>query len=99
MITIRFFILSKGRSILECLGISICAFYGNFFVRSTDLISLANVNPGELRHKLTSTLRLYFQDSTVGIELRIDQALTNQEGVLFQAALLYSTTTGKSFEK
>ncbi|KAI1731914.1 sec23/Sec24 trunk domain-containing protein [Ditylenchus destructor] len=76
-------------------GISICAFYGNSFVRSTDLISLANVNPGELTHKLTPTLRLYFQDSTIGIELRIDQSLTNQEAVLFQAALLYSTTTGE----
>lgn len=33
-------------SLNECIqGVSLSAFYGNFFVRSTDLLALANVNP------------------------------------------------------
>lgn len=35
----------KYGSVCFCLGVSIHAFHGNFFVRSTDLLSLPNVNP------------------------------------------------------
>ena len=66
--------------ILLYTGLSIHTFHGNFFVRSTDLLSLPNVNP----------------DHSFGMQIAIEDSLTESSMVGFQAALLYTTTKGKS---
>lgn len=60
-------------------GINIHTFHGNFFVRSTDLIALPNVNP----------------DSAYGIQLSISEDLRDFNQICFQAALLYTNSTGE----
>ncbi|KAJ8262529.1 hypothetical protein GJAV_G00167460 [Gymnothorax javanicus] len=60
-------------------GLSIHTFHGNFFVRSTDLLSLANVNP----------------DSGFAVQMSIDENLAETSLVCFQAALLYTSSKGK----
>lgn len=60
-------------------GITIHTFHGNFFVRSTDLIALPNVNP----------------DSAYGIQLSISEDLRDFNQICFQAALLYTNSTGE----
>ncbi|XP_032511494.2 protein transport protein Sec24A [Danaus plexippus] len=60
-------------------GISIHTFHGNFFVRSTDLLSLANVSP----------------DAGFAMQLSIDESLTELQHVCFQAALLYTSSKGE----
>ncbi|KAK1175679.1 protein transport protein Sec24B [Acipenser oxyrinchus oxyrinchus] len=60
-------------------GLSIHTFHGNFFVRSTDLLSLANVNP----------------DSGFAVQMSIDESLADTALVCFQAALLYTSSKGK----
>ncbi|MCJ8739595.1 hypothetical protein PDJAM_G00049110 [Pangasius djambal] len=60
-------------------GMSIHTFHGNFFVRSTDLLSLANVNP----------------DSGFAVQVSIDENLTDTSLACFQAALLYTSSKGK----
>ncbi|XP_043672934.1 protein transport protein Sec24A isoform X2 [Vespula pensylvanica] len=60
-------------------GLSIHAFHGNFFVRSTDLLSLPNVNP----------------DSGFGMQISIEESLTETQNVCFQAALLYTSSKGE----
>ena len=60
-------------------GMSINTFHGNFFVRSTDLLSLPNVNP----------------DHSFGMQIDIEDNLTESSMVGFQAALLYTNTKGK----
>ncbi|XP_041075125.1 protein transport protein Sec24B-like isoform X3 [Polyodon spathula] len=60
-------------------GLSIHTFHGNFFVRSTDLLSLANVNP----------------DSGFAVQMSIDESLADTSLVCFQAALLYTSSKGK----
>ncbi|OTF78715.1 hypothetical protein BLA29_005893 [Euroglyphus maynei] len=60
-------------------GITIHTFHGNFFVRSTDLIALPNVNP----------------DSAYGIQLSIAEDLRDFNQICFQAALLYTNSTGE----
>ncbi|XP_072111983.1 protein transport protein Sec24B-like isoform X4 [Mobula birostris] len=57
-------------------GLSIHTFHGNFFVRSTDLLSLANINP----------------DSGFAVQLCIDESLAGSSVVCFQAALLYTSS-------
>lgn len=57
---------------------SINTFHGNFFVRSTDLLSLPNVNP----------------DHSFSMQIDIEDNLTESSMVAFQAALLYTTTKG-----
>ena len=47
-------------------------FHGNFFVRSTDLLSLANINP----------------DAGFAVQLSIEESLTDTSLVCFQTALL-----------
>lgn len=42
-----------------CVGLSIHTFHGNFFVRSTDLLSLPNINP----------------DAGYGVQMSIDETL------------------------
>ncbi|XP_073951009.1 protein transport protein Sec24A-like [Choristoneura fumiferana] len=60
-------------------GISIHTFHGNFFVRSTDLLSLPNVSP----------------DAGFGMQLAIDESLADLQQVCFQAALLYTSSKGE----
>ncbi|KAL7849855.1 hypothetical protein SRHO_G00192040 [Serrasalmus rhombeus] len=60
-------------------GLSIHTFHGNFFVRSTDLLSLANVNP----------------DSGFAVQMSIDESLADTTLACFQAALLYTSSKGK----
>ena len=57
-------------------GLSIHTFHGNFFVRSTDLLALPNVNP----------------DAGFGMQISIDESLTDVSTVCFQAALLYTSS-------
>lgn len=60
-------------------GLSIDTFHGNFFVRSTDLLSLPNVNP----------------DAGFGMQVAIDENLSDVQSVCFQAALLYTSSKGE----
>ncbi|XP_072899228.1 protein transport protein Sec24B-like isoform X2 [Hemitrygon akajei] len=60
-------------------GLSIHTFHGNFFVRSTDLLSLANINP----------------DSGFAVQMSIDESLADSSVVCFQAALLYTSSKGE----
>uniref|UniRef100_A0A3P8RRP7 SEC24 homolog B, COPII coat complex component n=1 Tax=Amphiprion percula TaxID=161767 RepID=A0A3P8RRP7_AMPPE len=60
-------------------GLSIHTFHGNFFVRSTDLLSLANVNP----------------DSAFAVQMSIEDSLADSSLACFQAALLYTSSRGK----
>ncbi|XP_054261293.1 protein transport protein Sec24A-like isoform X2 [Macrosteles quadrilineatus] len=60
-------------------GLSIHTFHGNFFVRSTDLLSLPNASP----------------DAGFGMQVSIDENLTEVQNVCFQAALLYTSSKGE----
>uniref|UniRef100_A0A182WMH8 Protein transport protein Sec24A n=1 Tax=Anopheles minimus TaxID=112268 RepID=A0A182WMH8_9DIPT len=57
-------------------GLTIHTFHGNFFVRSTDLLSLPNVNP----------------DAGFGMQITYEESLTKVKTVCFQAALLYTSS-------
>lgn len=59
-------------------GLSIHTFHGNFFVRSTDLLSLANVNP----------------DSAFAVQMSVEDSLADSSLACFQAALLYTSSKG-----
>ena len=59
-------------------GLSIHTFHGNFFVRSTDLLSLPNINP----------------DAGFGLQVSIDENLHEIQNICFQAALLYTSSKG-----
>lgn len=61
-------------------GLSIHTFHGNFFVRSTDLLSLPNINP----------------DAGFGMQMSIEDNLVESSTVSFQAALLYTSSKGKT---
>lgn len=60
-------------------GLSIHTFHGNFFVRSTDLLSLPNVNP----------------DAGFGMQISYEESLSDVKTVCFQAALLYTSSQGE----
>ncbi|XP_066502177.1 protein transport protein Sec24A isoform X3 [Hoplias malabaricus] len=60
-------------------GLSIHTFHGNFFVRSTDLLSLPNVNP----------------DAGFAVQMSIEENLLDTQMVSFQAALLYTSSKGE----
>lgn len=60
------------------LGLSLHTFHGNFFVRSTDLLSLPNVNP----------------DHGYCMSMAIDESLQDYPMVCIQAALLYTSYRG-----
>ena len=60
-------------------GLSVHTFHGNFFVRSTDLLSLPSVNP----------------DHSFAMQISIDENLVDSSTASFQAALLYTTSKGK----
>ncbi|XP_043826263.1 protein transport protein Sec24B isoform X3 [Dromiciops gliroides] len=60
-------------------GLSIHTFHGNFFVRSTDLLSLANINP----------------DAGFAVQMSIEENLADTSLVCFQTALLYTSSKGE----
>ncbi|KAH0629784.1 hypothetical protein JD844_012152 [Phrynosoma platyrhinos] len=60
-------------------GLSIHTFHGNFFVRSTDLLSLPNVNP----------------DAGYAVQMSVEESLTDMQVVCFQSALLYTSSKGE----
>lgn len=60
-------------------GLSIHTFHGNFFVRSTDLLSLPNINP----------------DAGFGMQMSVEDPLTENSVACFQAALLYTSSKGE----
>ena len=62
-------------------GLAIHTFHGNFFVRSTDLLSLPNINP----------------DAGFGLQVSIEENLTDVQNICFQAALLYTSSKGDRF--
>jgi protein transport protein SEC24 len=57
-------------------GLAIHTFHGNFFVRSTDLLSLPNINP----------------DAGFGMQVNIEESLSDIPTVCFQAAVLYTSS-------
>lgn len=60
-------------------GLAIHTFHGNFFVRSTDLLSLPNVNP----------------DAGFGMQISYEENIAESKTVCFQAALLYTSSKGE----
>ncbi|XP_011496986.1 PREDICTED: protein transport protein Sec24A [Ceratosolen solmsi marchali] len=60
-------------------GLTIHTYHGNFFVRSTDLLSLPNINP----------------DAGFGMQVSIEENLSDMQNVAFQVALLYTSSTGE----
>ncbi|KAF0309011.1 Protein transport protein Sec24A [Amphibalanus amphitrite] len=60
-------------------GLAMHTFHGNFFVRSTDLLSLPNVSP----------------DAGFGIQVSVEEALSDTHTACFQAALLYTSSKGE----
>ncbi|XP_020299458.1 protein transport protein Sec24A isoform X2 [Pseudomyrmex gracilis] len=60
-------------------GLNIHAFHGSFFVRSTDLLVLPNINP----------------DAGFGMQISIDENLSDLQYVCFQASLLYTSSKGE----
>lgn len=60
-------------------GLAIHTFHGNFFVRSTDLLSLPNINP----------------DAGFGMQVSIEEQLSEANTACFQAALLYTSSKGE----
>ena len=60
-------------------GLTIHSFHGNFFVRSTDLLTLPNVNP----------------DSGYAVQISLSDDLRDFNGVCFQAAILYTNASGE----
>ncbi|XP_006898279.1 PREDICTED: protein transport protein Sec24B-like, partial [Elephantulus edwardii] len=60
-------------------GLSMHTLHGNLFVRSTDLLSLANINP----------------DAGFAVQLSIEESLTDTSLVCFQTALLYTSSKGE----
>jgi len=64
------------------LGLAIHTFHGNFFVRSTDLLSLPNINP----------------DAGFGMQVSIEDNLTDSPYAAFQAALLYTSSKGEHYD-
>lgn len=60
-------------------GITVKGFYGNFFLMSTDLLQLPNVNP----------------DNCYALEASIEKDLTSEPYVCFQTAILHTSNTGE----
>ena len=77
--SLSFICVFRRRSPWFFLGLNIHTFHGNFFVRSTDLLSLPNVNP----------------DHSFSMQIEIEDNLADNKYVCFQAALLYTTSKGK----
>lgn len=60
-------------------GLRVTNFYGNFFIRGTDLLALPNVT----------------EDTAFNVELAHEEVLTPGTIIGIQAALLYTTSTGE----
>ena len=60
------------------LGLALHTFHGNFFVRSTDLLSLPNVNP----------------DMSYAFNVVIEESMKDVGTACVQAALLYTSSNG-----
>ncbi|KJE94626.1 protein transporter SEC24 [Capsaspora owczarzaki ATCC 30864] len=60
-------------------GLTPHSFHGNFFLRQTDLLALPTVNP----------------DHGFGMQISLEESFTNISQVVFQTALLYTTTSGE----
>lgn len=60
-------------------GLRVTNFYGNFFIRGTDLLALPNVS----------------QDTAFNVELAHEEVLTPGTIIGIQAALLYTTSSGE----
>ncbi|XP_053556160.1 protein transport protein Sec24B [Bombina bombina] len=60
-------------------GLSIHTFHGNFFVRTTDLLSLANID----------------EDAGFAVQMSIEESLTDTSLACFQIALLYTSSKGQ----
>jgi protein transport protein SEC24 len=63
---------------LDDAGLALHTFHGNFFVRSTDLLAVPNINP----------------DTAMGVQVQLEENLTGYQTVCFQAALLYTSSKG-----
>jgi len=59
-------------------GLKLNQFFGNFFVRSTDLLAMPNINP----------------DSAIGVTVDYDESMADGANACFQAALLYTSSRG-----
>jgi len=59
-------------------GVKVNAYYGNFFIRSTDLLALPNVD----------------SDKAFAMEFGLSDSLVNVKHISIQAALLYTTAGG-----
>ncbi|XP_069599963.1 protein transport protein Sec24B isoform X1 [Ranitomeya imitator] len=60
-------------------GLSIHTFHGNFFVRSTDLLSLANIS----------------EDAGFAVQMSLEESLTDSSLACCQVALLYTSSKGQ----
>jgi protein transport protein SEC24 len=60
-------------------GIRITNFYGNYFVRGTDLLALPNAT----------------SDTTLALDLAYDESMLTAQAITVQAALLYTSSNGE----
>jgi protein transport protein SEC24 len=60
-------------------GITISAFYGNYFIRGTDLLALPNCT----------------SDSTFALDLSYEDPIVNASVITIQSALLYTSSNGE----
>ena len=60
-------------------GLRITNFYGNYFVRGTDLLALPNCT----------------SDSTFGLDIQYDETILSAQAITVQAALLYTSSVGE----
>jgi len=60
-------------------GLRITNFYGNYFIRGTDLLALPNCT----------------SDSSFGLDIQYDEAVLSAGAITVQAALLYTSATGE----
>ena len=68
----QFFLFPQKRNLIRAIitGLALHTFHGNFFVRSTDLLSLPNVNP----------------DAGFGMQVAIEDDLRDTREVTFQVS-------------
>ena len=72
------YVYSMVYIIFLLLGLALHTFHGNFFVRSTDLLSLPNVNP----------------DMSYAFNMVIEESMKDIGIACVQAALLYTSSSG-----
>ena len=74
----RFVDVDDVRFVSRFAGLKLNQFFGNFFVRSTDLLAMPNINP----------------DSAIGVTVDYDESMADGANACFQAALLYTSSRG-----